>query len=303
MNQRKTKRSAVLGGATLVALALVLEVAARVSGAVDFPLYHADNQIGYIPAPSQQGAFLRKNTWRFNSLSMGAAEFAPSPAAFDVLLVGDSVVLGGNPFREPDRLGPQLSNVLGSPVWPISAGSWALRNELTYLRLHPNVVRAADAVVFVVNSGDFDQASSWACELTHPQEKPALATVYLFRKYVHGSCDSLRPDMKVPDGNWKDDLTAFLSRPEAEGKPILFFLYPNRAEAEDPKLAASQLEVHIDELRALGIQQTVSVVRDPRWKVGHYQDSVHPTPDGARVLATIIADGIAPLRAPSARLP
>ena len=63
-------------------------------------------------------------------MSMAAAgEFAPSPEAFDVLLIGDSLVLGGNKYRLEDRLGPQLSQLTGLPIWPIAAGSWSLRNS------------------------------------------------------------------------------------------------------------------------------------------------------------------------------
>jgi len=83
----------------------------RAFGAVDFALNQADAQISYIPAANQQGSFLNKNRWQFNALHMGAPAFAPNPAR-DVLLVGDSVVYGGNPYAEPDRLGPRLAAAL-----------------------------------------------------------------------------------------------------------------------------------------------------------------------------------------------
>jgi hypothetical protein len=232
------------------------------------------------------------NPWRFNALSMGAREFAPTPNAVDLLLVGDSVVLGGNPYREEDRLGPQLERQLKTPVWPISAGSWALRNELTYLRHHPDVVRQVDAIVFVLNNGDFNQASSWACDLTHPVKRPGSAAVYLFRKYVHGSCPPTAPDMKVPEGDWKQDLREFLASPGAQGKPVIFFLYPDHREAANGSLRASQLEVHGPELQAQGVRQVVSVGRDPRWKDAFYRDEIHPDVEGTRVLAAIISESL-----------
>ena len=74
--------------------------------------------------------------WQFNEKHMGAGAFVTS-AKPDVLLVGDSIVLGGNPLSEVERLGPQLAKVASQSVWPISAGSWALRNELAYLRANP----------------------------------------------------------------------------------------------------------------------------------------------------------------------
>ena len=119
-------RTKILTGLFL-SLALI-EIAIRISGIIDFPLYDADNHIGYIPKPNQSGSFLRTHDWQFNSLSMGASEFKPSDTVVDTLLIGDSVVLGGNPYKQSDRLGPQLQKIRGGNVWPISAGSWGLRN-------------------------------------------------------------------------------------------------------------------------------------------------------------------------------
>ena len=135
------------------------------------PLYKADNQLGYIPAPNQSGAFLHSRQWRFNEYSMGSAAFEPDPRRFNILLVGDSIVLGGNPLNQSDRLGPQLEKLSGWQVWPVSAGSWALQNELAYLRTHPDVLQRVDAVAIVSNSGDFGEPSSWASPVTrHIQE-------------------------------------------------------------------------------------------------------------------------------------
>ncbi|MGU5731348.1 hypothetical protein ACV1DR_20970 [Aeromonas jandaei] len=128
-------RTKILTGVVL-GLALI-EIGIRISGIIDFPLYDADNHIGYIPKPNQSGSFLRTHDWQFNSLSMGATEFRPTDKDTDTLLIGDSIVLGGNPYKQGDRLGPQLQLIHGGNVWPISAGSWALRNELVYLNLHP----------------------------------------------------------------------------------------------------------------------------------------------------------------------
>lgn len=91
----------------VVTALLAAEGGVRALGMVDFPLYEANARIGYIPAANQQGSFLNKNDWEFNALHMGAPAFTPGPA-LDVLLVGDSVVYGGNGYRQPDRLGPAL---------------------------------------------------------------------------------------------------------------------------------------------------------------------------------------------------
>ena len=80
---------------------LGIEITLRSLGLTDFPLYDTDNVIGYIPKPSQSGAFLGKNYWRFNSLSMKNDEEFNQIKSLDTLLVGDSIVYGGitNPIN------------------------------------------------------------------------------------------------------------------------------------------------------------------------------------------------------------
>ncbi len=282
-----TKRAVI----TLIAIAATTELAVLATGITDFPLYDANSEIGYIPRPSQAGSFLHKNSWEFNSLSMGASEFNPSDKV-DTLLIGDSVVLGGNPYRQADRLGPTLQKESKNTVWPISAGSWALRNELIYLRNHPEVMRDIDNFIFVLNSEDFGKASSWACETTHPRTYPVSAAYYAFQKYIYNikKCNKTQPELKVNDGNWQAELNEFFANPNVKDKPISFFLYPKKTEASLKDLAASALEIHTPNLMQnnSGNIRVFSVARDPRWSTTHYRDDIHPTIDGTKVLAAII---------------
>lgn len=267
----------------------LIEIAIRLSGIVDFPLYDANNKIGYIPKPNQSGSFLRSHDWQFNSLSMGAPEFKPT-ASVDVLLIGDSVVLGGNPYRQADRLGPQLQKISGENVWPISAGSWALRNELHYLNSHLTVVSSIDQLIFVLNSADFEEASSWSCEETHPRSHPVYATAYVIKKYLYNwsPCKATPVDLKVPSGDWKAELKEFLQNNPTIGKKVSFFLYPDKAEATNETLRAQKLEDYATELAVSGAEEIFSVGRDPRWNELFYRDGIHPTEKGTEVLAHII---------------
>jgi len=270
-----------------------LELGVRLAGVVSFPLYHADARIGYIPKPSQEGGFLRTNTWAFNELSMGVARrFDPSAAARDLLLVGDSIVLGGNTLPQESKLAARLESSQGRRVWPIAAGSWALLNELQYLKDHPDVPRSVGHIVFVLNSGDFDQASSWACDLTHPRDPPPVALLYAARKYVHNwaPCGLPPAGLLVPPGDWRQELKQLIEAGLVNPGRVTVVLYPNRKEALDPKLMRQRLETHVPELKAiLGERlRLINVAHDPRWDAGLYRDDIHPTQEGYQIFASLL---------------
>ncbi|MFN3547628.1 MAG: hypothetical protein ACK4U0_09065 [Mesorhizobium sp.] len=266
----------------------IAEIGVRTAGFVDFPLYLADSRIGYIPIPNQSGSFMNSNDWAFNELSMGTPEpFNPSPIETDILLIGDSVVFGGNPYKQGDRLGPQLARATGDAVWPISAGSWALQNQLNYLADHPEVVQAVDQIVFLLNGGDFGEPTSWRTDLTHPRSQPLSAVAYLATKYILKPTAQPTPaEMIVPTRDWRGDLVSFAATTTV---PITVVIYPDRDGLDDLSAAA--------ELPDLGVDRIISIGDDSRWSKSLYRDAIHPTPEGTGVLATIIAEHLnAPIR-------
>ena len=286
------KKSRVFGISMIFFLAfIVCEVGVRVSGLTELPLYDANSEIGYIPKENQSGFFLHQRRWRFNEYSMGAGSFKPAADRFNILLIGDSIVLGGNPLNEEDRLGPRLEFISGWQVWPISAGSWALQNELTYLRNHPGVVDKVDAIAFVLNSGDFGEPSSWASELTHPRSEPTLHSLYVFKKYVLKMEYAVEPGMRVPMRNWQKDFKEFI---DSVQKPIFVFMYPTQEELGNSILRAQALDAFIPKLGILPRNRLVvgKVADSSEWRQGLYRDSIHPGANGNATLAEIFRSTI-----------
>ena len=269
-------------------LLIGVECAARAFRMDDVPLYHADSHIGYIIAPDQTGAFLWTHRWAFNELSMGtSARFKPGLPG-SVLLIGDSIVLGGNPFRMEQRLGPQLAAVTGRPVWPIAAGSWALQNELQYLIDHPQVVRGVDQVVLVSNSADFNEPSSWANELTHPRQRHWWAAWQLFRKFVW---PPEQPPITAPMRVRRLPLQPLLRQALAlSHRPWIVMLYPMRAELHDGAPCGFEPPAVL-----AGVSTRLFCVkRSGAWFDGFYRgDGVHPTPAGTHRLALLIRAALA----------
>lgn len=275
----------------LVGLVCLAEIGLRFTHVADFPVYLADNQIGYIPAPNQSGAFLGHNDWAFNELSMGTpAPFSPTENKTDILLVGDSIVLGGNPFRQVDKLGPQLEQLSGDSVWPISAGSWALQNEVQWLITHSNVTARVDHIVLVLNSADFGKPSSWRSELTHPRSHPVSVLQYVLNKYL------LKPDQPPTPASLlvlpQDPFEMLSGFAATYSKPIDIWLYPKKAEFEAGERPSPELAEMADKLKSMPELSQVNlyfVSEIKGWSTGLYRDAIHPVPDGFHLFAQEIA--------------
>jgi len=261
-------------------MTILMESFVRLSYISNIPYYNANNVIGYIPQPNQSGAFLWRNRWVFNDKSMGvAAPFKPVRNA--ILLIGDSIVLGGNQLDQSQRIGVRLAAITGRTVWPISAGSWALQNELTYLRQHPEVVAGIDRIVILSNSEDFGPPSHWASPLTHPLHRPRSMALYALDRYiVKWTKPSTSPAWIVPVRDNRRDFAALL----AHGKPVTVILYPTKAELQRDAPCDFAPDWYVPP------RSTGHCVSDiPGWGTAAYQDDIHPTAAGADRVAAFIA--------------
>lgn len=277
---------------SIIALVLLLEVVVRSLGFVDFPVYDVNSSVGYYLKPNQKGLFLNKNDWVVNELGMPAPSFKPS-AKFDVLLVGDSIVYGGNALAMSDRLGSRLQENLGdrSFVWSAAAGSWGLANELAFLKMHPEILGDIDYFVFLLNSGDFSGGSSWRCDLTHPRSRPIFALWFLFNKYIWdlGYCDEAADAaLKFLDVDLVQELKLFLS---GYGDRAIFVLFPNAAEFKNYDKERAAFGAGIKILRSAGVEKIYRVSSDDRWN-DYYLDEIHPNKEGILALSLIISDFI-----------
>ena len=259
---------------------IILELSLRLL--LDFPLYGADNEVGYFVLPDQHGSYLGVNDWSFNAQGMGVSEDYRPGAGMDVLLIGDSLVFGGNPVDQAERLGPLIEQRTGWETWPISAGSWALQNELAYLARYPEAVGTADAIVFVVNSKDFAKPSSWASQYTHPLAKPQIYLLYLFGKLLPG--DQARSPERLtvhpwPNlaGKWRD----FVRQSKA---PVVVVAYPHLPEV------GGDCE-WLPAWMAQG-SRTACYGSDGTVRVSSYLDDIHPDTEGRRALAAFIEEQV-----------
>jgi len=294
------KAAAIRAGLIVIALILGAELVARLSGIIDFPLYHVDDEIGYIPQPSQAGKFLHEDSWAFNDHSMGTVTpWTPVPPG--ILLIGNSIVMGGNPYDQKQKLGPLLQQQMGDAytVWPIAAGGWTNVNEMAYLKRNPEVALHPRFFVWEFMSGGLSGLSVWHGDLTWPRAHPTWASWYLFRRYVwprlyHGLPSEL-PPVGAPNpaylAQFKASVLA-LAQATSDGHSGLVFLYPNKSQYLSARRGEEWLPER-SEIRNIaekaGLDE-IDIARQPEWNESLYRpDGVHPTVAGNQALAHILA--------------
>jgi hypothetical protein len=288
-NREHNRRRIWLIAGAFVATTVVAELTIRLSGVTNFPIYLKHAALGYVPAPNQSGTYRNGNDWVYNDMSMGVQRpFQPKlrPAT---ILVGDSIVNGDYWLRHVDTLGPQLEQLSCGAIWPISAGGWALVNEIRYFREHRELLGQVDRIVFVLNSGDLVSASQWTSELTHPTYRPLFLLPYIVRRHI---LHERPPSSEARETDeWRQELSWL---EQSFPGQIVVALYPLQDEFSNEGLRERQLNRRAAQLEAVapGRLRFVDIAVDPLWKKSFYHDGVHPTASGVKALAQILSKSI-----------
>jgi hypothetical protein len=301
---RKKKLSLFIKAILVLTFALIAtETGVRLSGISDVPTYAVGGDIGYIPKPSQSGKFLNKNSWVFNDRSMGTESRWTPTRRPNILLIGNSIVMGGNPYAQNDKLGPLIQRGVGEryAVWPIAAGGWTNVNEIAYLEKNPDVVMANNFFIWEYMSGGLSQLSQWRGEYVWPSKKPMWAAWYVLRRYVFPRFISFNINELPPTGhinasnlaNFEYEISK-LSSAAGKKTPGIIFLYPDKAQLLAAKNGMEWLPERkiIENVAATHGLRIVDVARSPEWNEGLYRDGTHPTPEGNTVLARILTAAV-----------
>jgi hypothetical protein len=289
----------------LLFLVVAAEAAVRWFGFTDFPVYDADNQIGYIIKSDQHGKFMNVNDWYFNNKSMPVQREYDDTLRPDVLLIGNSIIMGGNPYKQKQKLTPLIQEQLGDRpvVWPIAIGGWTDINEMVYLDRHPEVVAKADYLAWEYMSGGLSSATPWISEYVFPTHKPTFAAWYFLRRDVAPILLPLIRGSELPVVGPPDPahieafdshvgaITHAIDRPN----PGFIWLYPTLAEL---KMARSEREwlperAQITQIAEKHGLRIVDIANYKEWDERSYRgDGIHPNVEGNVVLANILADEI-----------
>jgi len=299
----KWSRLARYGAALIVAIAVIVEIGLREAGFIDFPIYHVDDDIGYIIRPNQSGAFMRSHTWTFNDRSMGtSAAWMPSKKP-NLLLIGNSIVMGGNPYAQPEKIGPLMQALLGDKIaiWPIGVGGWTEVNETVYLERNPDVAKAANFFVWIVLRGGLSQLSPWRGDYVFPRERPLFATWYVLRRYVLPRLIVFDMSELPPQGasiaenriRFESALSS-LSKATGRAVPGILVLYPSESDVAAAMSGTEWLaeRVELETVAAKFGLRILDLAKRKEWQGAQYRDGTHPTVEGNRILAQIVAEAV-----------
>lgn len=270
------------GFIVFVFLLFFAELSVRFAGIADVPVRLANSDTGYIPRPSQDGSFLR-NEWKINSMAM-ISEQEFTTEGQEILIAGDSVVFGGNLLDQHERVGERLGQINKNfDVYAIADGSWGFKNSLNYVEKNLIRLKGTEVIVFVLNSGDFNEPSQWRCESFHPTDKPVSHLYFSFRKYLMPQCLKETPvEVKVKDYNYVDKF--LFIRSSLPDTRFFILLYQNKKEFKN----GESLKKMVDQ-RMLGLIPVKEVVDyKSMWSESFFADGIHPNPSGSAALAKIL---------------
>jgi len=285
--RRRARSGLFVNVATIFIVTYVgLEIVVRLAGLGSFPVYVRDSAVGYYLMPNQHGVFLDRIHWFVNSDGfVNDRDFTDSHPSS--LLVGDSIVYGGNPVDWDCRVGTLAGKYSRRATWVAAAGGWNLLNELAFLEQYRRIVGKVDRLIFVLNSGDFGEAGQWTGELAFPTRHPLSLFPYLIRRYLLAHPAELPPvNITATGQTWQPEFDRLL---RASPERVTIILYPDRADYSD-KSAWAQ---HTAAIRQYGARHRnlkfVDLTQETSWRGSYYSDGIHPTCAGNHALAGIVA--------------
>jgi len=288
---------------SLIFILSVGEVAVRLTGMIDFPLYGHDDELGYWIKPNQQGTFMGKNEWAFNDKSMPIARNYRHTDAIDVPVIGNSIIMGGNSYKQKDKVPPLLQNALGNEfnIWPVAVGGWSNVNQAVYLKRHPDVVDNTDLFVWEVMQGGFSQPARWTSEYVFPTQRPKFALWYFTRRYLLPMFIDFNMSELPPVGaakqinlNMIEGQLQKLCQASGKRHPGLFFLYPDKKQLEAARAGQEWLPDR-KAVEMLAIKYNLDIIdmsKNMAWSSEHYREGTHPTELGNQLIARTLADAL-----------
>jgi len=278
---------------------LLGELIGRYFGLHDYPTHVSSSKFEYIYAPNQERLIYR-NKFSTNEFSMRSKPFTNKDTSV-VLLIGDSVINGGN-LTDQDCLGStilenSLTKTFEKPVrvLNISGGSWGPDNAAEYVKQYG--LFDADIVVLVVSSHDaYDNMTNAKIVDNHPQffsRNYYLAWGKLIERgwqQIERWVLKRNNQQKVKNSdlgisqssNFNSGFDYFRKISSQYNIPFVIYLHPSFKEFKDQSMSDLGREIiEYSEINQIDIIQEIKTPLEGK----HYRDGIHYSEIGQKHLA------------------
>ncbi|MDJ1172925.1 SGNH/GDSL hydrolase family protein [Roseofilum capinflatum] len=299
----------------ILVLFLITETILRLGFGLGKPaLVQADSDTGYRFQPNQ-------DLWRFgrtiiyNQYSQRSDPITPekTPGTLRILMVGDSVLNGGNPIDQPDTISEKLKVQLENSGYPLeilnaSSGSWGLGNQWGYLQKFG--LFDSDLVILQIGVHDLVQPTSTSDavgSIYFPDRPPLLAISEAWSRYawprIQGYFPLNAPSSEIPQSQLQpeeqftenmDTLQAMIRFIRAQDIPILVVFTPNRFDLiPNPQIPPYYPEfftlLESEKIPVVDVYQAWSTL-SPSVIDSFFRDSVHLNEQGNQAVVTLICE-------------
>ncbi|MGV3558408.1 hypothetical protein [Larkinella arboricola] len=233
---------------TFLALLVITELVSRYYGFNNYPLFEESKEFEYIHRPNQD-VRIYQNHFITNEYSMRSGPVSKDDTLV-VLLIGDSVINGGNQVDHNDLASTLLENRLSKElnkkvrVLNISSYTWGPDNVYAYLKKYGTF--SADLIVMVNNSGDaFDNMTfekRVGVKPNFPEKNYALACLGLFDRgwsMIAGKFKKRVPEERsVRSKEFDPGFENINSLATRLNVPLLVYLHATTQEMDEKKYSA-----------------------------------------------------------------
>ena len=297
------KKIRKIGVILVIGLALS-ELALRFFGGFcNAPLYVSDSNFEYVLAPNQY-RYRFQNLVKTNKFSMRSEPINATDTTV-VLLIGDSVINGGNPTDHDDLASTILEKQLSEyykktvRVLNVSAGSWGPDNAFAFLK--QKGFFGADLLCLVTSSHDaYDNMSHQpvvGINPNYPDKQYSFALYELWHRYVYQLFiyhyvevplkEKLGPLLQRAPGDvihkfgttFNPGFQQLADTTKAMKIPFLIYLHPELPELRAGKYDAQGQEIiafarknHLFLLQELALKPSEDLFRNPTFDSIHYNE-------------------------------
>ena len=229
---------------SILSAIVLIEITTRYFGLHQYPLFIESTEFEYIHKPNQTTK-IYGNKFITNEYSMRSKPISTNDTSV-ILLIGDSVLNGGNTIDQDNLASTIIENELNNKlkknirVLNVSSYTWGPDNIYAYLKKYGTF--SADLIIYICNSGDAYDPMTFERVVgvsdTHTKHNYSLGTIKLTEKVLNVIKDRLNKKINFAKKKPRLLTAGFSNINDLSNKlniPLLIYIHPDVQEVDNKK--------------------------------------------------------------------